>query len=68
MCSLNHDKNNHKSASEFSEHVDKYIAEEKALGAIIGPDQPPIKNLHYFPLHDQANFRLKLAKGGVSQC
>ena len=48
MCSFNHDKNNHKSASEFPEHVDKYIAEEKALGAIIGPfNEAPIKNLHY---------------------
>ena len=48
MCSLSHDKNNHTSASEFPEHVDKYIAEEKSLGAIIGPfDEPPIKNLHY---------------------
>ena len=50
MCPLDHDKNNHKSASEFPEHVDKYIAEEKALGAIIGPfDEPPIKDLHYSP-------------------
>ena len=34
MCPLNHDKNNHKSASEFPVHVDRYIAEEKVFGAI----------------------------------
>ena len=50
MCPLRHDKDNHKSASEFPEHVDKYIAEELALGAILGPfDHPPIENLHYSP-------------------
>ena len=50
MCSLKHDKINHKSASEFPEHVDKYIAEEKAFDAIIGPfESAPIKNLHYSP-------------------
>ena len=50
MCPLNYDKNIHKSAAEFPEYVDKYIAEERVLGAIIGPfDEPPITNLHYSP-------------------
>ena len=49
-CSLNHDKQNHKSAVEFPEHVSKYIEEEKNFGAIIGPfEKSPIKNLHYSP-------------------
>ena len=50
MCPLRHDKDNHSSALEFPEHVDKYIAEELALGAMLGLfEQSPIKNLHYFP-------------------
>ena len=49
-CSLSHDKDNHKSATQFPDHVTRYIEEEKQFGAIIGPfDKPPIKNLHYSP-------------------
>ena len=50
MCSLKHEKENHKSASEFPKHVTKYIEEEKAFGATIGPfERVPFKDLHYSP-------------------
>ena len=49
-CTLQHDKENHKSAVLFPEHVSKYIEEEQKFGAIIGPfEKSPIKNLHYSP-------------------
>ena len=49
-CPLSHDKNNHKSAVLFPEHVEKYIEDEQKFGAIIGPFQKsPIENLHYSP-------------------
>ena len=49
-CTLKHDKENHRSAVLFPEHVTKYIEEEQKFGAIIGPfENSPIKNLHYSP-------------------
>ena len=46
-CPLNHDKDNHKSAVLFPDHVKKYIEDEQKFGAIIGPFQKsPIENLH----------------------
>ena len=48
---MKHDKENHKSAVLFPEHVTKYIEEEQKFGAIIGPfKKSPIKNLHYSPI------------------
>ena len=42
---------NHKSARDFSEHVDHYLKTESEHKAILGPfDSPPIKNLHVSPL------------------
>ena len=50
LCSLKHDKVNHKSAVEFPQDVEKYIQEERSFGAIIGPfEKAPIENLHYSP-------------------
>ena len=49
-CPLKRDKENHKSAVEFPNHVTKYIGEEQKFGAIVGPfENPPIQNLHYSP-------------------
>ena len=49
-CPLKHDKENHKSAVLFPDHVTKYIVEEQKFGAIIGPfEKSLIKNLHYSP-------------------
>ena len=58
MCPLKHDKRNHKSAVEFPELVDAYLAEEQKFGAIIGPlDKPPIQNLHSpFMTRHKSNF------------
>ena len=43
-CPLKHDKENHKLAVEFPEHVTKCIGEEQKFGGIIGPfEKSPIK-------------------------
>ena len=49
-CPLKHDKENHKSALQFPQDVEKYIQEEKSFGAIMGPfKEPPIKDWHFSP-------------------
>ena len=46
---LKSDLINHPSATKFSEHIDHYIAEEKAHGALLGPFNDPPFDLHISP-------------------
>ena len=49
-ASLSHDDTNHKSAIEYPEHVEAYLAEEISHGAIVGPfTDHPIANSHFSP-------------------
>ena len=48
--SLSSDRNNHASAVQFPDHVDAYLKDEIAHGAILGPfTKNPIEKCHYSP-------------------
>ena len=49
-CSLSHDFVNHKSALDHSSHVQAYLQEEIAMGAIEGPfEESPFSSCHVSP-------------------
>ena len=50
QCPLKNDNKNHTSAVEHPEDINAYLAEERELGAIVGPfTEHPIENAHFSP-------------------
>ena len=60
--SLKSQHNNHSSATDFPQHVEKYLQEEAKFGAIHGPfSAPPLDDLHVSPCmtHEKLRFRFR---------